>query len=151
MNELTPHYWLLFIRSKTFWQKFFYGDFSHISILKNDGFNWIFIDPRPSSLHIEILPFMGEEDIESIFKYFNKDLKGVKVYTKKKRKLDSPPLFYSFIPKVINCVRATKYILGIKVSGIFPVNFYRQLARMYKEQDFNKQLLVDLIQEYRSK
>lgn len=149
--EIRAHYWILFIRSKTFWQKFFCGSFSHIAILKNDGYNWIFIDPRPCNVHITILPFMSSEDIEEIFKYFNKDLKGVKVYIKKKIIPKPPKIKYFLIPKIINCVRATKYVLGIKVNGIFPVGFYNQLARLYKEQDITKELIVSVIQEYRSK
>lgn len=143
------YYWILFIRSKTFWKKFFYGDFSHIAILKNDGFNWIFIDPRPTEVHIEVLPFMGNEEVEEIFKYFAKDLKAVKVYIRKHKKT-SVKISNFFIPTILSCVRATKYILGIKTAGVFPIGFYKQLAQAYKMQKYDDNVVVNLIKEYRS-
>jgi hypothetical protein len=150
-KKIIEYYWILFIKSKTFWHKFFYGTYAHISLLKNDGFNWIHIDPRSNNLNINILPFEGDASINQIAKYFNVDMDAVKVFISpcdKKFKLKK-----TLIPRFITCVSAIKYILGMKVGGFFPDKFFKNLIKISEKDQSHRKVLVsyESFYKYRSK
>jgi hypothetical protein len=113
---------VVFKLSKTFWDKFFLGDYCHVSLIKNDGINWIFYDPRPEKLESEIFPFNPDEDIKTVLNYFRCDLNAVRV--KVTEPLSDRKIL---IPRFFNCVKLVKYLLGIKPTGFFPTFFFNKL------------------------
>lgn len=118
--------------------KFLKNGFRHILVLKNDGYNWLLINPTKSGLEIDILPLEADVSIESILKDQFKDSSVLSVDTIPKQKSN-----YLFRPTLLTCVMAIKYYLGIKCWALTPYQLYRTL--LYDE-DISHLLNVNYIQ-----
>lgn len=122
MNE----YYLVFSRGEHLVRKFLKKRFGHVFLITHDNYNWIKLNPAYDKFDWEILPLTREES--PVEKFYAKQ---PCIYIKMKKKAQ----WFWFHFKIIQCVSMVKYVLGIKLWGITPWQFYKSLVDLSKHSE----------------
>lgn len=131
--EETKTIWICFRDAQFFIRHFTKKGFGHVYVLMRDEFNWMMLDPRNNSLHIELLPFNASEDVPTLIK---KEMGHTILKIIVEDKIQKWPNLNPFY--MVQCVNIVKYILGIKVFAFSPYGLYRYLIKMKRKNRYKK-------------
>lgn len=129
-------YYIVFTQGVHWIAKLLKPNFSHIYIITRDDYNWIVLNPTRGFLQVGIaavsitepLPMMVALPADTILKVIID-------------KRDSGKLFGYF--KLINCVTAVKYILGLRLCAVTPFQLFSRLLN-FKPKDYKKHHIVSI-------
>lgn len=121
---MTRRFWIIFCDGEHLLSSFLKKGFKHCMVLMKDEFNWILFNPATGYSIITILPFGADENVPGM-------------YAKKKDvtvlQIDIAHLNprINRIPRVevITCVSLVRQFLGIRVRGLTPYSFYKNILR----------------------
>jgi len=122
------NYWLFIIPSQSKILNWFCKGYGHIGVLTCDNKFWYLIDPQPSRLKINFLPFRKDDNFPiELAKFYNAKVCINLIIDIKQLKKTIYKWWHFFIPKFISCVSIVNYILGIKLKGMTPLGVAKYL------------------------
>lgn len=124
-------YWLYFIEGDSKVQNWFCKGCGHIVILTRDEIKWDLINPWPTQLKINLLPFEIDELLpHKLINCLNAKACVHLVVKPKEAKESHYKWWHFFLPRFVSCVSIVQYILGIKVKGKTPLGFLKMLKKL---------------------
>jgi len=143
-------YWLYFVKGQSKIQNWFCRGHGHIAILTKDKNQWYIIDPWPTHLKFEPLPFDIDRDLPfELIDFFNaKECIYMKINPKKIKKIKYK-WWHFFIPRLISCVSIVQYILGTKLKGATPYGVVKNLRKNRKKFEKNEVEKINFLPNFK--
>lgn len=133
VNKSSCEYWLYFIKGDSKVQNWFCKDYGHIVILTRDELKWDLINPWPTQLKIDLLPFDINDNLPVQLINFLKAKACVHIVVRPRCATESQyKWWHFFLPRLVSCASIVKYILGIKLKGATPLGFVKHLKKLVK-------------------
>lgn len=125
-NEVIERCYYVVFRSANYKpvKRLFKDGFSHMFLVGTTTGHWVALDPRNSTMKIELIKKKKEDTIEQLLA--DEECHCLEVHSKF---IDKK--WFSFNPfRMFTCVTLCRYMLGLKLFAITPYGVYKKLKKM---------------------